>query len=269
MKYTKQDIFHSLEEMNAPRNGVVLAHTSLRLVGDVEGGAQGLLDALVSYFTDCGGLLCIPTHTWNNFGDPEKYTLDMTSDENSLGAFSTVAIRDKRGVRSENPTHSMVVFGDRERALSLIADDALVKTPTAPESAYGKLYSMGGHVLLIGVSQTKNTYLHSVAEMLELPNRMDRAAKEVSVRRSSGEVVLRELTLYDCDYSSDISARFSRYETAFRYHRAICDGWIGDAPTQLCDAVKMKEIVALIWERAGGEDPLCGEASIPPKWYFR
>ena len=75
--------------MGAPRDRVVLVHTSLRLIGEVEGGAQGLLDALIDYFTERGGLLCVPTHTWNNLGE-DRFTLDMTKCESNLGAFPSV-----------------------------------------------------------------------------------------------------------------------------------------------------------------------------------
>ena len=66
--FTKQNIFEQLERMNAPRDSVVLVHTSLRLIGEVEGGGEGLLDILIEYFTAGGGLFIVPTHTWANLG---------------------------------------------------------------------------------------------------------------------------------------------------------------------------------------------------------
>ena len=63
------------------------------------------------------------------------------------------------------------------------------------------------------------------------------------------------------------SLRFTKFDTAFRYHNCITDGFIGNAPTQLCDAKKMKETVELIYKNSGGEDPLSNELPIPQKWY--
>ncbi len=263
--YTKEDIKASFGALGAPRGGVVLAHVSLRTIGAVEGGGEALLDALIEYFTADGGLFCVPTHTWHRLG--EEIVLDMETDENCLGAFSTVALRDGRGIRSENPTHSMVVFGDRERAEKFIRDDASVKTPTAPESAYGKLFYEGGHVLLLGVSQNKNTYLHAVAEMLDIPNRMERDFYKVGVKLASGEVVKRDFKLFYADFSDDVSHRFEKYDMAFRYHGCITEGYVGNAPTQLCDARLMKEVVELIFKNSGGRDPLATEEPIPPRWY--
>ena len=130
--YTKEQIFSQLEKMNIPRNKVVLVHSSLKLVGSLEGGAQTLLDALIEYFTYEGGLLCVPTHTWNNLG--KEITLDMSDHSTCLGAFPDIAAKDPRGIRSKNPTHSMAVFGDRTRALEFISDDENVLSGTSPES---------------------------------------------------------------------------------------------------------------------------------------
>ena len=264
--FSKKDIQKQLKRMGAPRDSVVLMHTSLRSVGDVEGGAEGLLDALIEYFTAKGGLFCVPTHTWGNLGT-DKITLDMTMPESNLGAFATLAAKDGRGVRSENPSHSMVVFGDRKRAEDFVRDDAFVTTPTAPESCYGKLLDMNGSVLLVGVGQNKNTFLHCVDEILQTPLRMADKPTRLTVKRLDGEVVERDLTFYDESLYGDVSLRFSKYELPFRYRRCVVDGFVGDAPTQLCDAKGMKETMELIYSRSGGIDPMAGEKPIPPKWY--
>ena len=263
--YTKNHIKEQLKAMGAPTDKVVLVHISLRAVGAVEGGAEALLDTLVEYFTRDGGLLCIPAHTWHNLG--KEITLDMASDDTCLGAFSSVALRDPRGIRSENPTHSMVVFGDREKALRFIADEPFVKSATAPEGCYGKLYSMGGQVLLIGVAQNRNTYIHAIEEILEIPNRMAAQPEKTAIRKLSGETVKRDLLLFDADFTEDISWRFTKYDTPFRYHGCIADGFVGNAPAQLCDCIKMKETVELIFRTAKGVDVLKDEQPIAQKYY--
>jgi len=258
---TKADIISQLTQMGAPTDKIVLMHSSLRAIGPVEGDAQGLLDALVDYFTKDGGLFCVPTHTWHNLD--KEITLEMESSDNCLGAFSTVALEDGRGFRSESPTHSMVVFGDRAKVENFIQDEPLVTTPTAPNSCYGKL----DFILLVGVAQNRNTYLHCVDEMLSIPNRMEEKTMPLTIRRTNGEVVIRPTALFYTDYMEDISDRFIKYDTPFRYHRCIADGFIGNAPTQLCDARKMRDTIALIWNNSGGIDPLFSENPIPQKWY--
>lgn len=264
--YSKEDIKRQLEKIGAERDMLVTVHISLRSVGEVEGGGEGLLDAMIEYFDR--GLLVIPTHTWKNLGK-DKITLDMTSPWSNLGAFSIISASDTRGIRSENPTHSVVVFGDRSRALDFIGDEGKINTPTAPEGCYGKMYLGGGKVLLIGVSHNSNTFLHCVDEILKTENRMGNKPIKTTVKSDTGEISERQIYLYDTDYTDDISRRFHKFETAFRYRGAVNDGWIGDAPAQLCDCVGMKETVELIYERAEGFDPLSDERQLLPRWYVR
>ena len=261
--FTKNDIIRQLVALTVPKGVPVLFHSSLRAIGPVEGGAEALLDILIEYFTCDGGLLCVPTHTWHNLG--RDITLDLSTDDTCLGAFAKVAIRDGRGVRSENPCHSMVVFGDG--AQDFVKDELFVPTPTAPTSCYGKLFDMDGYVLLAGVAHNKNTFLHTVDEILHIPNRMDEKSIPVAVRKKDGQIVSRQLRLFYTDYTEDISYRFPKYETAFRYHCCITDGFLGNAPTQLCSTRKMKETIELIYQNCGSIDPLATEEAIPQKWY--
>ena len=263
--YTKADITAQLCAMNAPTDKIVLMHSSLRAIGRVGGGGEALLDCLIEYFTRDGGLFCVPTHTWGNIG--KDITLDMTSDDNCLGAFSKIAINDGRGLRSAHPTHSMVVFGDRARAEEFVRDELDVRTATSPESCYGKLYNLGGKILLVGVAQNRNTYIHAVEEMLSTPNRIRSVPHKTTVKLPTGEIVYREICGHSTDFTNDVSLRYVKFDIPFRYHGCITDGFIGDAPAQLCDAVKIKETVELIYKNGEGEDILRTELPINPKLY--
>lgn len=262
--YSKKEIFAQLQAMHAPRNKMVLMHSSLRAVGTVEGGAEGLLDILIEYFTAEGGLLCVPVHTWHNL--EREITLDLSSSDNCLGYFSTVAAEDPRGYRTDNPTHSMVIFGDRAKAERIGAGEAFVETPTSPKSCYGKLYDEDGYVLLVGVAHNRNTYLHTVDEMLGTPNRMDDKAIETAVRYADGRIVKRPFRLFLTDYTEDISDRFVKFDIPFRYHRCGGDGFLGNAPAQLLSARKMKEVMEMIYRRSPA-DPLKTENPIEPQYF--
>lgn len=263
--YRLDEISKQLETMYRPEGKIVLMHSSLRSIGSVEGGAEGLLDILIQHFTQNGGLFCVPTHTWHNL--EKDITLDYKSPDHCLGAFSKVAILDGRGIRSLNPTHSMVVFGDQARALDFVKDELEVETPTEPKSCYGKIINSGGLILLVGVNHQKNTVLHTVDEMLSVPNRMGDQWVSVSVLDNFGKRHDRKIRLFYTNYTDDISYRFFKYETAFRYHHCINDGFVGNAPSQLCDAMKMKQVVELIYRNSKNVDPLFGEDAIPHEWY--
>ena len=47
--------------MNIDQNGTIIVHSSMKSIGEVEGGADTVLDAFSEYMKD--GLLVFPTHT--------------------------------------------------------------------------------------------------------------------------------------------------------------------------------------------------------------
>lgn len=263
--FTKLDIIKQLTDLGAPRNSVVIMHSSLKSIGEVEGRGEAVLDAMIEYFAE-EGLFCVPTHTWSNLAT-DKITLDMTLSDSNLGAFPCIALKDARGVRSENPTHSIVVFGDRENALSLIKAEPLATTPTSPIGALGELYRRGGYVLLVGVGQDKNTYLHFVDELLCTPGRMSNKPESVTIKKPSGEIIEREIYMYD-ESLGDISELFPKFEPAFAAHGCLTYGNIGAARACLCSAAGMKEVVELIYSRADC-DPLRDKDTIPEEWYIK
>ena len=60
---TKQDILNFLEGAGIKPDDIVTIHCSLRAIGTIENGADGLIDAFCEYLHD--GLFIVPTHTWD------------------------------------------------------------------------------------------------------------------------------------------------------------------------------------------------------------
>ena len=275
--HTKESLTAQLSALGAPRDVPVVVHTSLRAVGPVEGRADGFLDALISYFTRDrspeGGLLCIPTHTWARLGKEDPVTLDMSSGETCIGTLPSVAALRPDGHRSMHPTHSMAVFGDPEKAEDFIAGEVMTDTSTSPRGCFGKLYDRGGYVLLVGVGHNRNTYLHSAEERLGVPNRLSEGYVRADIRLLSGDVIERPIRCHHAEGIGDVSARYPRYEPAFRAHGCIRGGTLGDAPVQLCDCRKMTEVMALIRERSKGAELMAGDPGDPalsiPEEYYR
>lgn len=261
--YTKEQIKEQLSSFRIPRGAAVIVHSALRCVGSVEGGAEGLFDLILEHILSNDGVLCVPTHTWDKAADG-AISLDLTKKECCLGAFSQIALS-KGGTRTENPTHSMVLFGEKERVEALAQLERAVNFPTAKDGAYAEL-AKGGYVLLVGVDQSKNTFLHAADEILGVHNRWEKGRYSVGIKYPSGEVSMREWRMFD-ETRGDISHLFPKLETAFRYHGCIKDGFIGNAPTELCSAEGMLEVLRLIYERAGNYDPLSDDYPISPKLF--
>ncbi len=264
---TKNDIIKQLNAMNAPRNKIVLVHSSLRAVGEVEGRGEGFLGALIDYFTADGGLLCIPTHTWANVGATNKITLDLTCNETCIGTLPDIAAK-LATVRTLHPTHSMAVFGGKESAAAFASGEEKFITPANPKGCYGKIFENDGYILLIGVSHNRNTFLHCVEEMLGVDNRLAKEAKTVTVKHTDGTVENKTMHPHEAVGIGDVSLRYPKYEAAFRHHGAIVDGYIGNAPAMLCSARKMKEVMELIYTRSSGKELMLDDEPLDKSLYM-
>lgn len=260
--YKKTDFIRQLSEMKAPRDSVVLCHTSLKAVGETEGRGETLLEALIEYFAgEEGGILLLPTHTWDRQFDTNVYTLDVPLRTCCTGTLPNLALKDPRGVRSLHPTHSVVAFcRDRRKAEAFVEGEINCHSPAPAEGVYGKLIRENGKTLLIGVGQNRNTVLHGIEESLGVPH-LHEIPTEMTVRLDDGTVIRTDIHRNGCE-----SAKFPKFEIPFRVNGAITDGFIGDAPTQLCDVGIMYFVMEKMLERSGHAE-LCNDDPFSEEWY--
>ncbi len=267
--YSKEEIKKQLAAMNAPQNAVVTVHSALRKVGNVEGMGEGLLDAFIEYFTKDGGLFVVPTHTWDNLSKPDTPTLDLNIGHTCIGKLTEIAAAHPDAHRSMHPTHSVAVFGDLTKAEMFIKGDETTDLMISPDGCYGNIYRQGGFVLLVGVGHESNTYIHCVEAMLNVSDRVEKEHNcQTSVLTTDGRLIKRRLRGLIEDKIGDVSVRYPKFEAAFRYHGCITDGFIGDAKAQLCDAVKIKEVLELIYTRSKGVEILADDEPLDEKYYI-
>ena len=262
---TKNNILSTLSTLSVPPGAVVTVHTSLRAVGEIEGGGQTLLDALIERFTADGGLLVIPTHTWANLDVEGAITLDLTEPYTNLGVLPTLALRDGRGVRSMHPTHSVVVFG--EGAEEYARRDDNTDTFASPDGCYGELYRRGGYILLIGVGNDKNTFIHCAEEMLGVPNRNADEKIITTVKHTDGKIRKRPLYPMYTEGCDDISLYFPKYDDAFSHLGVEARSKIGGADARLLSAVGAFLAVEKIFIRSSGKEILLCDGEIPETYY--
>lgn len=164
---TQKDIHDFLNSIGIGHEDTLLIHTSMRALGEVEGGCDGVIDSFKSYLSE--GLFIVPTHTWASVGKSHPI-YDVRTEVPCIGALPTVAAARTDGVRSLHPTHSVAAFGDR--AEEYVAGEENSRTPCPAGGAWARLYDEDATVLLIGVGLNRNTYIHAIDEMLDLPDRL-------------------------------------------------------------------------------------------------
>lgn len=87
-------------------------------------------------------------------------------------------------VRSLHPTHSMAAYG--KDAAAYIEGELDANTPCTPGGCYDRLRAAHGKVLLLGVTHARNTFIHSVEEVLNVPNRLTDKPLQLTVADEAG-----------------------------------------------------------------------------------
>lgn len=209
----------------------VLVHSSLRGLGQVDGGAATVVDALLDVVGP-GGTVLFPTITATaEHGPAHPPRLDLATAPGWTGAIPEAARRRTDAVRSAHPTHSVVAIG--ARAHELTAGHAASVTPCDASSPYGRLADRGGRVLLLGgVTHESSTSLHGVEERAGVPHHLqDEQTDGVVLMPDGREVVVRgHLHLWGWDRHFDVVAAPLRAAGMQR------DGKVGSGAATLVEA---------------------------------
>lgn len=231
MAYTKQSLKQDLAAMGLTGAETILIHSSMKSIGEVEGGADTVLDALMEYFAQ--GLLLLPTHTWR-FMDGGNTVFDVRNSPCCVGILPEL-FRQRPGViRSLHPTHSMAAYG--KDAAAYLAGELETSTPCAPGGCYDRLRTVHGKILLLGVTHARNTFIHSVEEVLNVPHRLTDKPLKLTVVDEAGE---KHTAYMRRHYNADqphISEDFVKLEQAYLDCGAAQNTKFGDAKCILCDA---------------------------------
>ena len=145
---------------------VVLVHTSLRAVGDID--AKSYINDWREAVSE-KGLSMFPTFTGRPTDLPESPpAFDVaTSVPVRIGVVPVEAAKLVGGIRSLHATHSVKGFGDdAERFLNDHFDSY---SPCDEHSPFRKLADVDGSIALVGCTHTSNTTIHAAEEQAEVP----------------------------------------------------------------------------------------------------
>jgi aminoglycoside 3-N-acetyltransferase len=200
------------------------------------GGGDSVLDALIEYMQS--GLLVLPSHTWDNVNE-ENPVMDVLYTPSCVG-FLTEKFRQRPDtIRSLHPTHSVAALG--KDAADFVAGEELMTTPCGKGGAHYKLWERNAQILLIGISFTRNTYIHGIEEW-------DGAEGSISDKKTDMYVINYEgQRLYTPQYRHSAplgSETFSNLETPALNQGILKLGRFGDATARLMSAVPLREMVA-------------------------
>ena len=126
-------------------------------------------------------------------------------------------------------------------AAEYLAGEEYRNTPCTPGGCYDRLKDIGGKILLVGVGHERNTYIHSVEEVLNVPNRLSDKPVKLTVVLPQGTKDVYMRKHYNPD-QPHISEDFVKLTEAFTDCKAAKNTVFGNADCILCDAAKVFDV---------------------------
>lgn len=243
--HTKEQLQAQLKMMGITPKDTVVIHTSMHAIGPVEGGPDGVIDAFRDYLQE--GMLIIPTHTWHTV-IPQNPVYDVRNTPSGLGIIPNTAAFRKDGVRSLHPTHSVWVCG--KGAEEYIKGEEKAASPTPVGFCWDKLADIGAKILLIGVDNTKNTFIHAVDERAKLPDRIGPEPDTYTVIDGNGNAITNYQYPLLCSKTEDISWFYGNFEKPLVEMGVQRFGKFGNAAVRIMDAMETRNLIMKIYSRA-------------------
>lgn len=260
-EYTKVHLLQQLREMGIQPADNLLVHSSMKSLGPVQGGADTVLDALQEAV--CDGLLMLPTHTWKQMS--AEYSLfDPETEPVCVGILPELFRKRPGVVRSLHPTHSVAVYG--KGAEEYIKGEENCTTPCPPEGCWGRLKDINAKILLLGVTHTRNTYIHSIEESFNIPERFTDKQVRFQIKLPDGSVKNVDMYRHYNRINPHISEDYDKMKSGYEKAGAAKTVRLGDAECILCEAAKLYEVTGRILTK----EPNCfiERDAIPEEWYM-
>lgn len=160
---SKEILIRDLISLGVREGDVLLVHSSLSSMGQVEGGADTVIDALLEVLGKDGTLL-FPAFSFSPCYKTSEFSYNDTP--SCVGKISETFRKREGVIRSFHPTHSVTAIG--KHALELIRDHEKDDTPVGVNSPLRKLPRYNGKILMLGCSLHSNSFMHGMEELAEV-----------------------------------------------------------------------------------------------------
>lgn len=225
----------------------LFVHSSLKSIGYVEGGANTVIEALISAVSP-GGNLIVPTYhmpggtVLSVCRQANTYIFDPINHKTGMGRIPSVFLERSDIKRSIHPTHSVSAWGPD--ADVIVRDHHKADSTYGPDTPWGRLVELNGKILGIGISIAPVTFYHYLEDKVKSdfpvpiwldPVKLrcydhDRSIIKVSVKPYDPDITKRRLEIPD---RKDLRS-FLRND--FYENEILVEGLIGAANSWYMDA---------------------------------
>lgn len=235
--HTKDSLIKDITKSGIRRNGTLLIHSSMKAVGEVEGCADTVLDAFIHCMKD--GLLLFPTHSWSDKNLIDGI-YDPKTEPSCVGILPNLFMKRTEAIRSMHPTHSVTAIG--KNAQGYVQRDNNVNTPCPKNGCFAGLYDENAQLLFLGCTLKTNTFIHSIEEQLNIPDRISPTSRKIKLLYPNGST--REINFYGHHSShGDVSRHYDKLLTPMIQMGIAKQLKIGDAVSYLLEVRPMTDWV--------------------------
>ncbi len=195
---TFHDIVAGLEAIGLREGMNLLVHSSLRSFGYVQGGPDTVIDAILHVLGDSGTLV-VPTLSFRSIdeGAPFFHAKNTPSD---CGIITEILRQRPGALRSLHPVSSVAALGPNAGFLTESHKD----TPCDLNSPYGRLLSLNGYSLFLGVGFGSNSMFHVAEEMVAPQYLSYKAIEDAHIIDLEGREYVATFRRYNCSQSGVI-----------------------------------------------------------------
>jgi aminoglycoside 3-N-acetyltransferase len=209
----------------------------MKAIGEVVGGADTVLDSFMEYLEN--GLLILPTHTWANMSESHN-VYDPKKEPSCVGVLTNLFMKREGVVRSLHPTHSVAAYGKDN--IEYIKGEEEITTPCGIGGCYDRLRERNAKILLLGVNHSRNTFIHCVEEILQVPERFTEKPVLFKIVMPDGSIKESMVYRHYNRTTAHISETYTKLEQAFYDNNVAKKVKFGDATCILCDANGIFEV---------------------------
>jgi aminoglycoside 3-N-acetyltransferase len=214
--------------------GTLLVHASLKSLGEITGGPEAIIQALLDTI-GCEGTLLMPALSFATVNEANPY-FDQHNTPSCIGALPEYFRKRLGTLRSLHPTHSVAAYGSK--AQEIIKGHQLDTTPCGPHSPFRRLRQLGGQILMLGCGMAPNTSMHAIEEVAESPYLLKTSPTSYNV---TSEDASTTLSIYRHNFAGHYLQRYDRLEPLLPAN-AIKTGMVLKAKSHLIDCRLMWEV---------------------------
>lgn len=225
---TRDEMVKGFGKLGLKAGDVVLVHSSYKSLGEVDGGPQTVVDALLEVLGPEGTLI-MPTFNFNfNKGEP----WDVNKTPSHMGVLTEIARVNPQARRVFHPFYSFAILGKLKDELTRVR----YKDSYGTDSIFMKLRQLDARIMIIGLSYTHSmTFFHHVEQMNGVDYRFIKAFTG-EVTDEAGKTYTDTFTMLVRDLDKGVITEVDPMGAVLEQRGIVNIGQVGEATVKLMKA---------------------------------